>query len=278
MIKISAYQGRCSDDFDENLGKVREIIGKAGEDGTDFLCFPEGYLSNYKVNPACNKDLAVPLDDPRVLELIEFTSQYDMVVIVGISEKEADKFLNTALVMYQGKMLGKYRKTMLTGGDKESFASDYSLPIFEAKNIPFGVIICHDSSFIEPAMTMRWKGARLLFSPHYNSISYDRMDEHRTLVRHNHVGLSVLLQMVVVRANVVGGDEKSVGYGDSAIFSPLGVPIVAAPLFKEALISAEFEDSAFTNESWRGRREVPLEVCEQLWQAAKKSIEERDAK
>ena len=168
--------------------------------------------------------------------------------------------------------------SFLTGGDKENFASDYSLPIFEAKNIPFGVIICHDSSFIEPAMTMRWQGARLLFSPHYNSISYDRMDEHRTLVRNNHVGLSVLLQTVVVRANVVGGDEKSVGYGDSAIFSPLGVPVVAAPLFKEALISAEFEDSAFTNESWRGRREVPLEIYEQLWQAARKSIEERDAK
>jgi predicted amidohydrolase len=207
-----------------------------------------------------------------MLELVELTGQYDMVVIVGISEKEADEFFNTALVLYQGRMLGKYRKTMLTGGDKASFASDYSLPIFEAKGIPFGVIICHDSSFIEPALTMRWKGARLLFSPHYNSINYERADEHRTLVRNNHVGLSVLLQMVVVRSNVVGGNKDSVGYGDSAIFSPLGVPIVAAPLFKEALISAEFEESVFIKESWRSRGEIPLDVCQQLWKAAKEAI------
>ena len=271
MIKISAYQGRCTDNFDENLRKVRETIDQAGEDKSDFLCFPEGYLSNYKV------DLSVTLDEPRVLELIEYTSQYDMVVIVGISEKELEKVFNTALILYRGEILGKYRKTMLTGSDQKVFAADYALPIFEAKGIPFGVIICHDSSFIEPALTMRWQGARILFSPHYNSLSYDRMDEHRTLVRNNHVGLSVLLQMVVVRANVVGGDEKSVGYGDSAIFSPLGVTVSAAPLFKEALISAEFDRSIFMKESWRTRKEIPLDVYKQLWNAAKKSMTTSDS-
>jgi len=278
MIKISAYQGRCTDDFDKNLEKVREIIDEAAEGGSDFLCFPEGYLSNYKVDAVHNAELAVPLSDTRVLELIEFTNKYDMVAIVGISEIESDKAFNTVLILYRGKMLGKYRKTMLTGGDKKCFAFDYSLPIFEAKGIPFGVIICHDSSFIEPALTMRWKGARLLFSPHYNGLPYDRMDEHRILVRNNHVGLSALLQMVVVRANVVGGGEERLGYGDSTIFSPLGVPIVAAPLFKEALISAEFDESVFAKESWRSRRDIPLEVYQQLWDSARESIEKRDAK
>jgi len=271
MVKISAYQGRCTDDFDENLEKVRGIMDRAGQDKSDFLCFPEGYLSNYKA------ELAVSLSDPRVLELIEYTNRYDMVVIIGISEKEPEKVFNTALILYRGKMLGNYRKTMLTGSDKKVFAHDYSLPIFEAKGIPFGVIICHDSSFIEPALTMRWKGARLLFSPHYNSLPYDRVDEHRILVRNNHVGLSVLLQMVVVRANVVGGNEERVGYGDTTIFSPLGVPVAAAPLFKEALISAEFDDSVLFKETWRARESIPLEVCQQLCDAARESIGKRDA-
>ncbi len=270
MIKISAFQGRCSDDFDENLSKVYKIIDEAGKGNSDFLCFPESYLSNYKAE----ETLVVPLDDPRVKELISHTARFDMVVIVGISEKESDKAFNTALIIYQGKLLGKYRKTMLTGGDKKIFAPDYSLPIFEAKGIPFGVIICHDSSFVEPALTMRWKGARLLFSPHYNSIAYDGMDEHRTLVRNNHIGLSVLLQMAIVRANVVGGDKDRLGYGDSTIFSPFGVPVASAPLFKEALISAEFEDSIFKSEKWRTRREIPREVRQQLWEAMRDFPEE----
>ena len=271
MVKIAAYQGRCTDDFDVNLVNVFGIIDRAGKDENDFLCFPEGYLSNYKA------DLMVPLDHPRVRELIDYTREYDMVVIVGISEQVSEEAFNTALILYQGEILGKYRKTMLTGSDKKAFASDYELPVFEAKGVQFGVIICHDSSFIEPALTMRWKGARLLFSPHYNSIAYGRMDEHRTLVRNNHVGLSVLLQMVVVRANVIGGDENSLGYGDSAIFSPLGVPVATAPLFKEALISAEFDDSVFTKKSWRTRQEIPLEVYRQLWTVASDDLKPREA-
>ena len=270
MVRISAYQGTCSDDFDKNLAKVREVMDRAGREGNDFLCFPEGYLSNYGAEPA------VPLDDPRVVDLIEYAGRYDMVTIVGISESESDMVYNTMLILHEGKLLGKYRKTMLTGGDKEVFAPDYDLPVFEAKGICFGVIVCHDSSFVEPALTMRWKGARLLFSPHYNMIPYESADEHRILVRNNHVGLAVLLQMVVVRANVVGGTTEKVGHGDSTIFSPLGEPVAAAPLFKEALISAEFDESVFEKESWRTRAEIPLEVRRQLWEAARAFSEECD--
>jgi predicted amidohydrolase len=241
---------------------------QCGKEGTDFLCFPEGYLSNYSA------DLAVSLDDPRVEQLARASRRHDMVTVVGLSEKEAGQVLNTALVLYRGAMLGKYRKTMLTGSDKKVFASDYGLPVFEAKGIPFGVIICHDSSFVEPALTMRWMGARLLFSPHYNSISSDRMDEHRIKVRNNHIGLATLLQMVVVRSNVVGWKEDRLGYGDSAIFSPLGEVVAAAPLFQETLISAEFEKGVFKDQRWARREEIPLPVLEQLWQAGRSCFPE----
>jgi predicted amidohydrolase len=271
MVRISAYQGRCTDDIDENLERVHTVIAQAAEQKSDFLCFPEGYLSNYKAK------LSLPLDGPRMRTLIQYTERYDIVVIVGLSELQSDKVFNTALALHRGQLLGTYRKTMLTEGDKKVFAPDYSLPVFTAKGIPFGVIICHDSSFVEPALTMRWKGARLLFSPHYNRIRYERADEHRSVVRNNHVGLSALLQMVVVRSNVVGGDDEAVSYGDTTIFSPLGVPVAAAPLFKEALISARFEESVFTQENWRRRREVPFEVYRQLWDAARESMDGREA-
>jgi predicted amidohydrolase len=81
--------------------------------------------------------------------------------------------------------------------------------------------------------------------------------------------------MVVVRSNVVGGDAQAVSYGDTAIFSPLGVPVAAAPLFKEALISAEFEEAVFTREDWRTREEVPRDIYRQLGDAARDSMDRR---
>ena len=254
MFKISAYQGKCFPEVDENFRKVREIIGKAGQNRSDFLCFPEAYLSNY------SPKLAIPLDDERIFELAKEAERFSMVVVVGLSEKEKNRIFNTAVVLYNGRVIGKYRKTILTDDDKKVYSPGASLPVFEAKGVRFGVIICKDSSFIEPALVMRLKGARLLFSPHNNSISRDQMDEHRILVRNNHVGLAALLQMVVVRSNVVTVDDQYLGYGDSAIFSTDGTVVAAAQLFAETLISAEFKESTFKEEKWRRFDDPPKRI------------------
>ncbi len=260
-LAIACFQGRCAEDFDQNLARVLEVMDQCGRDGYDFLCFPEAYLSNYTA------ELSVPLTDSRVRAMTEASAKHDMVSVVGVSELEGDRVFNTALVLYRGEVLGKYRKSMLTGSDKKVYASDYSLPVFEAKGLTFGVIICHDSSFLEPALTMRCKGARLLFSPHYNRIPADRMDEHRRKVRNTHIGLATHMQMVVVRSNVVGWSEEGLGYGDSTIFSPLGEPVAVAPLFQETVISARFERSDFEREDWSSRKEIPREVTDQLIKA-----------
>ena len=51
-----------------------------------------------------------------------------------------------------------------------------------------------------------------------------------------------------------------------------GVPVATAPLFGEALISAEFEESVFRRETWRTRDEIPFEVYRRLWEAVSVSM------
>src|SRR5207248_10106965 len=128
----------------------------------------------------------------------------EMVVLVGLVERLTPGELGNTMAIYQGgERLGIYRKTMLTGGDAREmgFCRDYDLPVFEAKGVTFGCIVCHDSSFVEPAAVMAYQGAQILFSPHYNSLPADVMDEHRIKVRNNHIGLAALLGVYVVRAN-----------------------------------------------------------------------------
>src|SRR5207244_2204854 len=140
------------------------------------------------------------------------------------------------------------------------YCRDYDLPVFQASGITFGCIICHDSSFVEPAAALAYQGAQVIFSPHYNAIPFDGMDEHRIRVRNNHVGLAALLGVYVVRANVVGADsthKNTLGYGDSAIFDPRGVALAEAGLFRERLIVAEIDPQVATRSGGARRDELP---------------------
>jgi predicted amidohydrolase len=195
-----------------------------------------------------------------------------------MSERMDGKIYNTQLVVYRGNLLGKYHKTMLTDEDRLVFASDLELPVFTAKGIKFGVVICADTSFVEPALYLRWRGARLLFTPHYNDIPPEGIDtpngkvtfwEHRTMVLNNQAALATLLKMVVVRSNVVIVREGHLGAGDACIWDMNGEVIASGTPFTEAVVTAEFDRWIFEKENWISRREIPLELVERIAAAAK---------
>jgi len=88
-------------------------------------------------------------------------------------------------------------------------------------------------------MMARLQGAEILFTPHYNHIAAQEMDDHRKWVRNCHIGLACQLKMVVARSKVVVtelGDR--LGYGQSFIVSPQGEMLAEAELFRTELVTA----------------------------------------
>ncbi len=276
-IRIGSYQGPIIDnDFECNLDKVKEVLNQTSEMGLDFLCFPETYLSGYSEQAV--RESSIPINDPRLTEFIRFSTAFDTVILVGMSERENENIFNTQIVVYQGKLLGKYRKKMLTDEDKRVFVTDQDFPIFEAKGIKFGVVICADTSYVEPALLLRWKGARLLFTPHYNDIPPEGIDttdgkvtfwEHRSMVLNNQAALATLLKMVVVRSNVIIVREGHLGAGDANIWDMNGEVVARGTPFTECVVTAEFNRAIFEKENWIDRKEVPVELLAQIAAAAK---------
>lgn len=275
-IRIGTWQGPIRDNaFDANLDKVRHVIEESRDFHLDFLCFPETYLSGY--SPEAITESSVPLDDPRLVQFIEESKAHETVLLVGMSERSGGHIFNTQLVICQGRLLGTYHKTMLTGHDAKYFATDLDLPVFEAKGIKFGVVICHDTSFVEPALCLRWKGARLLFTPHYNSIPPEgnrgaqrvvTFWKHRSMVLNNQAALAALLKMVVVRSNVIIITPEYLGSGDANIWDMDGELVAAGTPFVEGLTTAEFDESIFREEHWIDRRKVPAELLDMIAEAA----------
>lgn len=262
---IAAFQGVCKDgDVPANLARAIETFDEAAAAGADFLLMPETWLSGYGDREVIERS-AMTLDDPRLEQLVGHTAGRDLVFMVGLSERDGDRILNTELVVHDGRVLGTYRKTMLTGGDyrQMGFGTDFDLPVWQAKGITFGIIVCADSSYFEVAQTLWWKGAQVIFSPHYNYIPSEGMDEHRIRVRNSHVGTAALLGIPVVRSNVVNWDRAPrLGYGDTAIFDDCGRPLAEAGLFTERLITAEIDFSKQRSRHIRLR--LPMEVRRQL--------------
>jgi len=279
-LVVGAWQGVSRDgDVAANIARAERVIDEAAGAGCDFVCLPELFLSG-SGTVKIMADSAMPLDDPRLLALAAHAGKRGVVTLVGLCEKRKDKYAVTQAILDDGRVAGHYTKTMLTEMDWELMQfHDDEMPVFEARGVTYGVIICHDSSFPEVAATLAWKGARILFSPHYNYLPRQRMNDHRILVRNNHVGIAAHYNVVVVRSNVVGywPSRDSFGYGDSAIFGPNGAPLVEAGLFTETLITADVAPY-LGGSGWRQRSEVRPAIIRQLSAAALKALDPKAAK
>jgi len=283
-LVVGTWQGVCKDgDIAANLARTEKVIDEAAAAGCDFVVLPELFLSGAGSGPGLVEriaDNAMTLDDPRLTALAAHAGKRGVVTLVGMCEKRGDKCAVTEAILNEGRVAGHYTKTMPTETDYELMQfHDDELPVFQAKGVTFGVIICHDSSFPEVAATLAWKGAQIIFSPHYNNISRQRMNDHRILVRNNHVGIAVHYNVVLVRSNVVGywPEGDCFGYGDSAIFGPNGQTIAEAGLFVEKLTTADV--GPYLNwKAWRRRSEMRPAIIRQLSEAALAALEPKEAK
>jgi predicted amidohydrolase len=260
-VTISVYQGPCFDgDFTQNLAAARQVVKQALDRGSDFVVLPETFLSGYDT-PEHMRQGARRMEDPALQAFIAESGNHSMVILVGLARRTDKGIYNSELVIHRGKILGIYDKIMLTEGDRDKlqFLPGTDMPVFTVQGVRFAVIICHDSSFPFPALIARLKGAEILFSPHYNSISPQTVDAHRKWVRNCHVGLACQMKMVVARSNVVvTGNPKQVGYGDSFIISPQGEMLAEAALFRTELLTAKITPRLFKSPVvWADLDETP---------------------
>jgi predicted amidohydrolase len=271
-VVVTVYQGACDDgDFTANLATAREAIREARARGSHFLVLPEEFLSGCDSLEHLQRG-ARRLDDPELRAFIDETTDHDVVVLAGLARLTAEGIYNSVLVIQRGKLLGIYDKVILTGSERRRYGvlPGKSVPVFEAHGARFAVVICHDSSFPHVALLARLQGAEILFTPHYNFISPQTVDDHRKWVRNCHVGLACQMKMAVARSNVVVTDkEDRLGYGDSFIISPQGEVLAQAELFRTELVTATITPAMFRHPYvWANLEEAPkwlrAELADQL--------------
>jgi predicted amidohydrolase len=240
-------------DFEGNLAKVVAGLKQAERERVEIVSFPECFLTGYPDTEELSRRDAFAVDSPKLMRVLDATSKFPSVVIVGFNELRGSDLYNTCLIALQGHLLGTYSKCTAY---QRFHKQGREFPVFRHKGLTFGVVICSDGGYIEPTRLLAIKGAKVVFAPHFNYINKEGLIGHFMKVRADHTARAVENTVYFVRGNNVSlGKEESitrtdgVGYGDSYIVDPHGEIVVRSRRHVEDMIFADI-DPTISDKGW----------------------------
>ena len=240
-------------DFEGNLAKVVAGLERAERERVEIVSFPECFLTGYPDTEEIARRDAFTIDSTKAMRVLDATSRFEPVVIVGFNELRGPDLFNTVLIAHKGHLLGAYSKCTAY---QKFHKQGREFPVFEHHGVKFGVVICSDGGFIEPTRLLALQGAKIVFAPHFNYINQAGLIGHFMKVRADHTARAVENSVYFVRGNNVSlGKEESitrydgVGYGDSYIVDPHGEIIVQSRRHVEDFFFADI-DTTIADRSW----------------------------
>lgn len=152
---------------ERNLERVVATIEAATRDGVGLVVFPECSLSGYVFAHRTEiEPLAETVPGPSTDTLVSACRASGVFVVVGVLERDGDALFNSAVMLDGTGVLGVYRKTHLLclGLDRLVSPGD-ALPTFVTPRGRFGMLICYDQRFPEPARVLSLAGAQAILNP-----------------------------------------------------------------------------------------------------------------
>jgi predicted amidohydrolase len=239
-MKVAAYQAplQAIHSFDI-LKLIREQIDWCEVNDVALLCCPEavlGGLADYSSEPT---KLAFNVESGQLNQVLEPLTSARVSTIVGFTEVDGrGRLYNSAAVFHKGSVIGVYRKNH-PFINKSVYEAGDAAPIFTIGGLTFGILICLDSNYQQPAKAMVTKGATTLFIPTNNGLPEERGGSELVLeAREADITLAKKNNVHIVRADVAGRYNGFVSYGSSEIVDPSGEVLHAASEITSGLLVA----------------------------------------
>ena len=208
-MKVAAYQAPLLPAGSaEALALIRRRVEQCEAEGVTILCCPEailGGLADYADDPS-----AFAISTDRIEPALAPLASDAVTTIVGLTElTDTGLLYNSAAVLHRGAVLGVYRK-LHPAINRSVYEPGRDTPVFSVSGLTFGIIICNDSNFRDPASRMATRGATVLFVPTNTALPRSRA-EADLIVRTREVDAARASEngMWVVRADVAGRTARS---------------------------------------------------------------------
>ncbi|NQY51521.1 MAG: NAD+ synthase [Piscirickettsiaceae bacterium] len=219
-------------------GNVRRIIA-ASEEARDILqadliVFPELTLTGYPP-----EDLLLRPDIMiRVNQGLNALKKYIVGVGILIGHPEGEvrgKLYNAASLIFNGKCLARYFKHRLPNYsvfDERRYFIEGNVPsVIKFKGIKFGITICEDIWFSEPAVYAADSGAEVILNLNASPFRQGKSELREAEVKQR----TLETGLPIIYINLVGGQDDLVFDGHSFALSSQGLPVARAPAFQQVL-------------------------------------------
>jgi predicted amidohydrolase len=169
------------------------------------------------------QELAINVENGELQTRLALLASNMVTTILGFTEIDrTGQLYNSAVVFDQGAVAGLYRK-LHPAINKSVYQPGKEIPVFAIRGLTFGIMICNDSNYSEPAISMISKGAKALFVPTNNALPPTKgTPELVCLARNVDINRAIEHGVYVIRADVAGRTESLVSYGSSGIVDPTG--------------------------------------------------------
>jgi len=172
-LKVAACQFPVGGNIESNAGYVKRFVEEAAANKADIIQFSEAALSGYppKDVPSFDDlDWATLRDETH--QIMSLAKKHRIWVVLGSAHyiSENEKPLNCLYIISdEGKIVDRYDKSMLTGGDLRYYTPGNHIAVVELKGFKLGFLICYDSCFPEMYNIYRHQGVQIMFHSFYNA-------------------------------------------------------------------------------------------------------------
>ena len=249
--------------IEANAEKMQQLANEAKAQKSDLMIFPELSTIGY---PA--EDLLLrPSLSKRTQQAFEQLSKVkDIVMVFGfVNQTEDGQRYNSAAVMKDGKILGIYNKQNLPNygvfDEKRYFNEGHQHLVFEYLGHKFGVLICEDIWSLNTVQQLAQLNVETVLV--LNASPYEvGKPQHRINTMQE---LAKQLNIHLVYANQVGGQDDLIFDGTSFVINKDGAVALQAPSFQQALF---YSDYLAEQQSYQVAESTPtLDTMAEIYQA-----------